>query len=192
VAVAACTLLTASLVGGAPPSGALIDVVSGVLEPSDPTTQLVNVSFNDCAELLAPTVHYDSVPFVAEFTGTYEFIVTEGAEYTALYLYSGGFDDTNPTANCIRASNGNIPQFKAHLTADSPYTLVIIDASEEQTGGAWTIQGTDPGGLGGTGPTTTTTTASESTTSTSAAAPTAVAPRSTAATAVERTPSFTG
>jgi len=147
-------LAATSIVVTARPTQAATDHISGTLTSGDPTMKLIQPNLNTCGSVLAVDVHYDAVEFDAPVSGTFEFLVTVGGENTAMYLFHGAADPANPLSNCIRASNGTPPQFHALLEADQPYTLVIVDATESQTGGAWTVQATYPdGGLGGTPPT---------------------------------------
>lgn len=195
VVVAVVLALTAvSLVVTANPTAADTDEVSGVLGPNDRTMHLVNVVGHDCGGALAPIVHYDEVAFEAPLTGSYNFLVTEGADFTAIYMYEG-FDPDNPTVNCIRASNGEPPEFDVRLVAGKNYSLVIVDTTVptgggDQPGGAWTVRAITPSGVGGGGPPPTTDPTTPPTTTTPTTATTA--PSQGVGSAVAPNPTFTG
>ncbi len=120
---------------------------SGTLVPGGPALPVVAlISTPNCTGgVNVYSVLYASRTFTVDTDGVYTF--TEPGTESALYLYGGSFDPTNPAANCLAASNSNPLSFSYPLTVGTTYIVVVIEDTFTQDGMSYDVSISGPGAI---------------------------------------------
>lgn len=120
---------------------------TGTLTPGGPTEPVVAlITTPNCnGSTISFTMLYASYQFTVDATGSYT--VTEPGVDSAVYIYNGPFNPSNPVANCYAASNSNPINLSVSLTAGTIYTIVVVEDTFDQDGMAYSLNISGPGNV---------------------------------------------
>lgn len=140
-------VIVLSLIFGVGASLAGSAAISGAIDSSDPTMDVVMITTPNCTTVFPFVVHYETHAFTVDTDGTYIFTVTDPGNNTAFYVFAGSFDPTNPVPTCVAASNTNPITLPVTLTAGTQYFGVVIDDTFAQLGMTYTLAIDGPGAI---------------------------------------------